>query len=144
MSDTDIAARDVIKKRFRALGLPTSECVRGANEVLHALEQADLEVVTKAEIKRLRAGRAADPEAMEAAKRIKRFHKKLGGPVNYGGIDADTVATALLASATSRAAVWAECRETCAKEADRFVRARHGALAVDIRDAIHALEVPNE
>ncbi len=43
-----------------------------------------------------------------------------------------------------RAAVWAECRETCAKEADRFVRARHGALAVDIRDAIRALEVPNE
>ncbi len=147
----------------------------------------------KAEIERLRAGRAADPEAVEAIAFLTKWADDINA--NSGpSVDADSlrsiaelldhprigtapealeasrrllkyytnpvrdeaiVATALLASAASRAAVWAECREACAKvadavkdEADVLPKGafRLGAMEVaeDCASRLRALEVPNE
>jgi hypothetical protein len=99
-------------------------------------KERDLLTEAAAEIERLRAGRA-DPEAVEAARRILKPFKRErptvaeleailrapdgapvtinpDGSIGVGDTDAVKVATALLASASSRAAVV----EECAKEAD--------------------------
>ncbi len=115
-------------------------------------------------LERLRASRASDPEAMKAARRIvdacekSAYYNMLGDP-RYPDAhrkhpwfgDPLTVSYAYLAplaSAASRAAVWAECREACAKviedhywDSTGEVGKAHGA---SLAKMMRALEVPNE